>query len=91
MKSKEKEYDVLIGTDEWCHCWSTASTLKEAIQDARDIARAGCAWLETASLWRGEIDDILVEVYDQDGNLKYYRKLSKNVKNYILKHNQYLR
>jgi hypothetical protein len=91
FKMKSREYDVLIGTDEWCHCWSSTSTLKKAIQDARDVARAGCAWLEQASLYKSELDDILIEVYDQKGNLKYCRRLSKNVKDYILKHNPYLR
>jgi hypothetical protein len=87
---KNKEYSVWIVGSDWIHEYGDFNTLKEAVEVARDIARVGCAWLELASLYKSEIDEISVQVWDDEG-LRYNRKLKKSVKEYILRWNRYLR
>jgi len=87
---KEKEYSVWIVGNDWIHDWAEFKTLKEAKVAARDIARVGCGWLEMASLWKTELDEITVQVWDGE-NQRYSRRLTKDVKDYILKYNKYLR
>ena len=86
----KKQYSIWIVGSDWIHDYGDFNKLKLAKAIARDIARTGCGWLEQASLYRSEIDEITVQVWDGE-NLRYSRRLTKDVKDYILKWNKYLR
>jgi siroheme synthase (precorrin-2 oxidase/ferrochelatase) len=83
-----KRYCVDIDTSFGIHNYSEHNDLKSALKDARELVKIGCSWLEGDKrlYWDLKEENIWINVYDnQKEDFVYSKKISKKLRNYLLK------